>query len=155
MGVNNLTYSGTGLRMTESFEGDVLTAYQDQNHVWTIGYGHTAGVYPGQTITQEQADTFLAQDIQVAADCINEVVQVALTQNQFDALVDFAYNIGTSAFRSSTLLRDLNAGQVLQAVGQFDVWDYCNKVVNPGLLRRRNAEAAEFNGNLSAGTEIA
>ena len=88
MAVNNYSYSKGGLALTELFEGDVLTAYQDQKGVWTIGYGHTAGVQPGQTITQAQAEAYLLSDVTAAVKFVNEVVEVALTQAQFDALVD-------------------------------------------------------------------
>jgi lysozyme len=144
MPVNNLTYSKDGLALTELFEGDVLTAYQDQKGVWTIGYGHTAGVQPGQRITQAQAEAFLQDDVSTAANCVNDVVEVPLAQQQFDALVDFIFNLGTGNFKSSTLLKDINAGNVPAAIAQFKLWDHCGGVVNDGLLRRRNAEAAEF-----------
>lgn len=146
MSVNNFTYSKNGLALTELFEGDVLTAYQDQRGVWTIGYGHTAGVYPGQTITQDQAVAFLQSDVSSAAACVNNAVTVPLTQSQFDALVDFTFNLGTGSFLGSTLLKDINAGNFPAAVAQFDLWDHCGGVVNDGLLRRRQAEAAEFSG---------
>jgi lysozyme len=155
MGVNNLTYSKSGLRLTELFEGNVLTAYQDQRGVWTIGYGHTAGVHPGQTITREEAEALLAEDIQTAARCVNEVVAVQLTQTQFDSLVDFAFNVGPSAFKKSTLLKDINTGHFPEVVAQFNLWDHCGGVVNAGLLRRRQAEGAEFSGDISASVEIA
>lgn len=154
MGVNNLTYSRDGLRLTELFEGDVLTAYQDQRGVWTIGYGHTAGVHPGQTITQPQAEQYLAEDIRAAASFVNRVVRVKLTQGQFDAVVDFAFNVGITNFGKSTLLKEVNEGLFPEAIAQFDLWDHCGGVVNAGLLRRRNAEAAEFGGEISAGMEI-
>lgn len=154
MGVNNLFYSKDGLRLTELFEGDVLSAYQDQRGIWTIGYGHTAGVRPGQTITQEEAEQFLAEDIQAAAHFVNRVVQVKLEQGQFDALVDFAFNVGITNFRNSTLLKEVNEGNFREALAQFNLWDHCGGVVNAGLLRRRQAEAAEFGGEISAGMEI-
>ncbi len=146
MSVNNLTYSRDGLALTQLFEGDILTAYQDQKGVWTIGYGHTAGVQPGQTITQDQAVEFLMNDVSSAVACVNKIVTVVLTQSQFDALVDFTFNLGPGNFSSSTLLRDINAGSFPAAVAQFDIWDHCGGVVNAGLLRRRQAEAAEFSG---------
>ena len=95
MGVNNLTYGGDGLALTEQFEGCKLTAYQDQVGVWTIGYGHTGPeVVRGATITLEQAQNLLAKDVGSAAACVNNVVAVALSQEEFDALVDFAFNLG-------------------------------------------------------------
>jgi lysozyme len=147
MGVNNLTYSKSGLVLTELFEGDVLTAYQDQKGVWTIGYGHTAGVQPGQKITQAQAEAFLLGDVSTAVNCVNDVIEVLLTQAQFDALVDFTFNLGAGNFKGSTLLKDINAGNFPAAIAQFKLWDHCGGVVNAGLLRRRTAEAAEFAGS--------
>ena len=148
MGANNLNYSKNGLALTELFEGDILTAYKDQRGIWTTGYGHTAGVHPGQTITQQQAAALLVSDLRTAADCVNEVVTVKLTQSQFDSLVDFAFNVGITNFRHSTLLRDMNEGRFPEALAQFDLWDHCGGVVNAGLLRRRNAEASEFSGGI-------
>jgi lysozyme len=146
MGVNNLTYSGDGLSLTEQFEGCELTAYQDQVGVWTIGYGHTgADVTPGLTITQDQAQALLAQDVTSAAACVNNVVTVALTQDEFDAVVDFVFNLGAGAFTGSTLLRNLNAGDFTGAAAQFDLWDHAGGAVVAGLLRRRQAEDALFN----------
>jgi lysozyme len=154
MGVNNLTYSKNGLHLTELFEGDILTAYKDQRGLWTIGYGHTAGVHAGMTITREQAEAFLASDIRTAADSVNQVVRVKLTQPQFDSLVDFAFNVGTSSFRLSTLLREVNAGRFPEAIAQFSLWDHCGGIVNAGLLRRRKAEAAEFSETLPPDSSV-
>jgi lysozyme len=151
MGVNNLNYSKNGLALTEFFEGDILTAYQDQRGIWTIGYGHTGDVHPGQTITQEQAVALLFSDIRAAADCVNQAVTVKLTQSQFDSLVDFAFNVGITNFQHSTLLHDINEGRLTEALAQFRLWDHCGGVVNAGLLRRRNAEATEFSGNTNIG----
>lgn len=154
MGVNNFTYSKDGLHLTECFEGDILTAYKDQRGIWTIGYGHTAYIRPGMKITQEQAESLLAADIQTAANCVNDAVEVPLNQSQFDALVDFAFNVGESSFRQSTLLREINTGHFPEAIAQFNLWDHCGGVVNAGLLRRRRAEQAEFSGDLSASIEL-
>ena len=146
MGVNNWTYGGDGLALTEQFEGCKLTAYQDQVGVWTIGYGHTGpDVVAGLTITLEQAQALLARDVSSAATCVNNVVAVELNQLEFDALVDFVFNLGTGAFQGSTLLRDLNAGDFAGAAAQFDAWDHAGGAVVAGLLRRRQAETALFN----------
>ena len=108
MTVNNLTYSRKGLALTEQFEGCRLSAYKDQVGVWTIGYGHTEpDVKPGITITNAQAEALLAQDVKRAESCVNNLVSVQLTQQEFDALVDFIFNLGTGAFSSSTMLREL------------------------------------------------
>jgi lysozyme len=145
MGVNNLTYSGNGLSLTEQFEGCELTAYQDQVGVWTIGYGHTGpDVASGLTITQQQAQDLLAQDVGSAATCVNNSVTLQLSQDEFDALVDFVFNLGVGAFKSSTLLIDLNSGNITTAATQFDLWDHAGGAVVAGLLRRRQAETALF-----------
>jgi lysozyme len=155
MGVNNLTYGGKGLAMTEQFEGCKLTAYQDQVGVWTIGYGHTGPeVVKGRTITIEEAQDLLAMDIRTAATFVNNVVAVALSQEEFDALVDFAFNLGRGRLEGSTLLHELNAGNFAAAAAQFEVWDRAGGAVVAGLLRRRQAEAALFN-NTSSGTQNA
>ena len=155
MGVNNLTYGGKGLAMTEQFEGCKLTAYQDQVGVWTIGYGHTGPeVVKGRTITIEEAQDLLAMDIRTAATFVNNVVAVALSQEEFDALVDFAFNLGRGRLEGSTLLHELNAGNFTAAAAQFEVWDRAGGAVVAGLLRRRQAEAALFN-NTSSGTQNA
>lgn len=151
MSLNNLAYSAKGLELTEQFEGCRLIAYQDQVGVWTIGYGHTGSdVTPGLIITQAQAQDLLARDVSSATACVNNSVLVKLTQEEFDALVDFVFNVGAGAFKGSRLLRDLNAGDFAGAAAQFELWDHAGGVVNPGLLRRRQAEAALFNtGNSS------
>ncbi len=142
---NNLSYSSTGLALTEQFEGLRLTAYQDSVGVWTIGYGHTGpDVQPGLTITQEQASALLPQDVAGAVAAVNRLVTVTLTQNQFDALVDFTFNEGQGNLASSTLLRELNAGNTAGAAAQFLVWVYAGGVQVPGLVKRRQAEAALF-----------
>lgn len=153
MGANNFTYSQDGLALTEQFEGCRLTAYQDQVGVWTIGYGHTGkDVVSGLTITQDQANALLASDIAGAAAFVNQAVTVALQQNEFDALVDFVFNLGRAAFAGSTLLKLLNAGNFESAAPQFALWDHAGGQVVAGLLRRRLAETAMFQGQAGAGT---
>ena len=152
MGVNNLTYSKDGLAITEQFEGCRLVAYQDQVGVWTIGYGHTgSGVASGLTITQDQAIDLLASDVAASAAYVNAAVTVELQQNEFDALVDFVFNLGRGAFAGSTLLKNLNAGQFDAAATQFDLWDHAGGQVVAGLLRRRQAEQAMFQGQPAGG----
>ena len=157
MGVNNRTYSNEGLSMTEQFEGLRLTAYQDQTGTWTIGYGHTGpDVHSGLTITQEHAQALLAQDVSSSSACVNNAVTVPLSQNQFDALVDFVFNLGCAAFTGSTLLRELNAGNFTGAAAQFPLWDHAGGVVVAGLLRRRQAEQALFtSGESTTAADIA
>src|SRR5258708_6178734 len=140
-------YSSNGMHLTEQFEGDRLTAYQDSKGVWTIGYGHTRGVVPGMTCTQQQADRWLAEDIAWAESEVNKLVHVPLTQQQFDALVDFTFNCGSGNFDHSTLLKLVNAGDMEHAALEFEKWDRCGGKEVAGLLRRRKAEEAEFVGS--------
>lgn len=150
--MNNFTYSNNGLKLTESFEGLRLRAYQDQGGVWTIGYGHTGrDVYPGQFITQEQAENLLSLDIHLAVAAVNHLVKVPLNQNQFDALVDFTFNLGPGALTGSRLLRYVNAGRFDEAVDQFLFWDHVNGVRSEGLYRRRKAERDLFNTPVEGG----
>ena len=144
-----MTYqlSPQGLSLTKQFEGLRLTAYQDVAGVWTIGYGHTGDVHPGQTITNEQADALLLSDMAVAIACVNHNVKVPLTQGQFAALCDFTFNEGIGNFTTSTLLRLLNTGDYTAAAQQFGKWDYAAGEVEPGLERRRAVEQAMFNGS--------
>jgi lysozyme len=142
-----MEYSKSGLALTEGFESCALTAYRDIGGIWTIGWGHTGpDVTPGLVWTQEQADAQLQADTDSAQACVNAVVLVALTQPEFDALVDFVFNVGCTAFTSSTMLKWLNRGQYAQAAQQFDLWDHAAGQVVAGLLRRREAETQEFEG---------
>jgi len=140
-----MIYSQTGEHLTQQFESCKLVAYLDSKGVPTIAWGHTAGVKLGDTCTQAQADAWLMQDIQWAAGIVNRVVTITLTQGEFDALTDFVFNDGSGNFESSTLLRDLNAGNILAAAAQFPLWDHSAGQVVAGLLRRRLAEEQEFN----------
>lgn len=139
-----MQYSKQGAALTEQFESCRLEAYQDSVGVWTIGWGHTAGVEEGMTCTQAQADQWLFDDVAFAVDAVNRLVRIALTQEEFDALVDFVFNLGAGNFEHSTLLADLNANNIQDAIGEFDKWDMAGGNVLAGLLRRRDAEKALF-----------
>ena len=139
-----MQYSKSGEDLTEQFESCRLVAYADSKGVPTIGYGHTACVSLGDICTQEQANSWLLEDIQTAVDAVNRLVKITLDQNEFNALVDFVYNVGQGNFANSTLLRDLNAGDVDLAANQFQAWDKSGGNVIAGLLRRRIAEYNEF-----------
>ncbi len=141
-----MIYSKNGLSLTESFEGCKLTAYRDQAGIWTIGYGHTRDVEEGDTCTQDEAENFLAQDLQRVTAQINKDVTVTLTQGEFDALVDFGFNLGLHALETSTLWRLLMAGDVQGAATQFPRWNHCGGHEVAGLLRRRLEEQKEFLG---------
>lgn len=140
-----MEYSQNGLLLTEGFEALRTESYQDIKGIWTIGFGHTLNVIPGMTCTEEQANTWLAEDVHSAESCINVNVRVELTQNEFDALVDFAFNCGNSAFKQSTMLQLLNQGDYAGAANEFDKWDHASGKVVAGLLRRRQAETDLFN----------
>ncbi len=143
--INNLSYSPKGLALTQQFEGLRLTAYQDSVGIWTIGYGHTGtDVHPALSITQEQATELLTQDVSSAVAHVNRLVTIELTQNQFDALVDFVLNAGCGNFAASTLLHKLNANDLQGAAAEFCKWCHAGKIVLPGLLKRRQAEMALF-----------
>jgi len=145
MSVNNFTYSKSGLSLTESCEGCRCEAYQDVSGVWTIGYGHTGpDVHAGLCITEQQAEDLLAHDISGSAAFVNQAVTVPLTQDEFDGLVDFVFNIGTGAFAKSTMLADLNASNFTAAAAQFQLWDHAGGKVVAALLQRRNEEAQLF-----------
>ena len=102
------------------------------------------------TCTPEQAQAWLEQDTQAAADAVNRLVTVPLKQPEFDALVDFVFNLGIGAFARSTMLKDINAGNFAAAAMQFPLWDRDAGRVLAGLLHRRLAEEAEFNEEKSA-----
>lgn len=141
----NMEYSQNGMALTESFEGCRLQAYQDTRGVWTIGYGHTRNVGLGMTCTQWQADAWLQEDIEWAAAAVRNLVTIALTQGEFDALVDFIFNEGIGNFSRSTMLKLLNADDLAGAADEFVKWDLAGGEVVAGLLRRRIAEQQEFN----------
>ena len=135
-----------GLALIKQFEGLKLNAYKCPADVWTIGYGTTTGVKPGQAITEARAEELLRADVAKFVAGINDAVTVPLTQGQFDALVSLAYNIGLGAFRTSTLLRLLNKREYASAAKQFDRWNRAGGRVLAGLSRRRAAERKLFEG---------
>jgi lysozyme len=141
----NFKYSAAGLALTKQFEGLELKAYQDQVGVWTIGYGHTGvDVKEGLTITEEQASILLAADVAWAVTCVNKSVKAKINQNQFDAMVDFVFNLGCASLVQSTLLKMVNAGDFEGAAKQFLRWNKAGGKVVRGLTKRRQAEAELF-----------
>jgi len=142
--------SSAGLSLIAKFEGEVLHPYKDIAGVLTIGIGHAirAGESFPTMITHVQAIELLGKDVIIAECAINKQVKVPLTQDQFDALVSFTFNLGTGALASSTLLKLLNQGNYQGAADQFLVW--CKAVINGrptinvGLQKRRQAERAVF-----------
>lgn len=137
--------SSTGRALIRQFEGDQLKAYLCPAGALTIGVGHTGSdVEPGQTITQAQSDALLAKDLEKFEAAVSRLVRVPLTQNQFDALVSFAFNLGAGALQSSTLLKKLNKGDYQGAGAEFGKWVKAGGKTLTGLVRRRAAEAALF-----------
>lgn len=141
--------SENGINLIKQFEGCRLTAYQDSVGVWTIGYGWTQPVDgkpvgKGMTITQQKADDLLKQGVVQYENGVNSLVKVQLNQNQFDALVDFAYNLGVNALKGSTLLKKLNTGDYAGAANEFTKWNKAGGKELAGLTRRREAEKSLF-----------
>ncbi|NJL53246.1 MAG: lysozyme, partial [Hydrococcus sp. SU_1_0] len=102
--------SQKGLNFIKSWEGCNLGSYHCSAGVLTIGYGHTKTTKPNQVITLGEAENLLKLDVQDAVGAVNKLVRVKLSQNQFDALVSFTFNVGIGAFSQSTLLKKLNNG---------------------------------------------
>ena len=139
--------SPKGIALIKEFEGLRLKAYQCPGGVWTIGYGHTAGVKPGIVITKAQAEEYLKADL-IAFERYLNGLGLALNQNQFDALISFIYNVGTGNFSSSTLLRKVRVNpQENSIMDEFLRWVYSKGRVLPGLQRRRLAEMKLYFSN--------
>ncbi|EMO6422347.1 lysozyme [Enterobacter hormaechei] len=141
--------SDKGIALIKQFEGCKLTAYQDSVGVWTIGYGWTQPVdgkpiRAGMTIKQETAERLLKTGLVSYEGDVSRLVKVGLTQEQFDALVSFTYNLGARSLSTSTLLRKLNAGDYAGAADEFLRWNKAGGKVLNGLTRRREAERALF-----------
>ena len=142
--------SEKGLAMIEKFEGCLLKASNKLDGVWTIGYGQTGSYYGkrvrrGMTTTKALAHAWLRDhSIKTYEDAVTQAVKVPLNQNQFDALVSFAYNVGVGALKQSTALRKLNAGDYAGAADALTMWTKCKGKVLAGLVRRRKEERALF-----------
>lgn len=136
--------SEKGVQLISGFEGLRLKAYKCQGGVWTIGYGHTQGVRPTDHITLEGAIILLKQDLKEAEGTIKKYVKVSLSQNQFDALSSFIFNVGSGNFASSTLLIKLNAKDYSAAAEEFLKWNKVKGAPSEGLTKRRKAERKLF-----------
>lgn len=147
--VQGMRTSQQGIDLICTFEGYRDKAYDDGVGVWTIGYGTTRypnglSVKKGDTCTMTQAKLYMQDDLASFEDAVNEAVKVPLLQHMFDALVSLTYNIGISAFKGSTLLKKLNAGDIIGAADQFMVWNKAGGKVMQGLVNRRAREKALF-----------
>lgn len=133
------------LQAIKEFEGCELEAYRCKAGVLTIGYGHTRGVKAGQKISINDAEKFLREDIIEVENQISNVVKQNLSQCQFDAVVSFVFNIGIGKFKTSTLLKKINANVNDKSIGnEFRRWVYCNGRKLSGLIKRREWEALRY-----------
>ena len=139
--------SPKGIALIKEFEGLRLKAYLCPGGVWTIGYGHTAGVKPGKVISEAQAEEYLKADL-ISFERYLNGLGLALNQNQFDALISLIYNIGIGNFQKSTLLRKarINANDN-SIMDEFLRWVYSKGRVLPGLQRRRLREVKLYFSN--------
>ncbi|HEX7246429.1 MAG TPA: lysozyme [Solirubrobacterales bacterium] len=140
--------SEAGVKFIAGFEGFRAEAYWDPwGNVWTIAFGHTGpDVHQGEKVGRAKGLKLLRSDAATAAQAVKDLVDVELTQKQFDALVSFAYNLGGGALAESTLLKMLNRGNYKGAQQQFKRWTHAGGQELPGLVRRRAAEARLFGG---------
>jgi len=140
--------SRAAIELIKRLEGYRRKAAKAPNGRWTIGYGHTLTAREGVQVSEADAEALLIYDLIAVAHEINERAFTPLTQNEFDALVSFVFNIGVEAFRGSAVLRRLNAGQRLQAACAMELWRRAEvegeSLVVDALVRRRAAEKALF-----------
>lgn len=141
--------SDAGRKFIEDFEGLVLKASDDGFGNPTIGYGHTTPQGPphvaiGDVITEKEADQILSRDLHTVEYDVNTWTVVPVNQNQFDALVSFTFNVGAGNFKTSTLLKELNNRNYIEAADEFLKWNHANGKVVAGLTRRREAERKMF-----------
>ena len=142
--MTNFRASDTLIQAVKQFEGLRLKAYRCPAGIWTIGYGHTHGVKAGQQITRAQADSLLVGDLLPFVQYVNRL-GVCKTQGQFDALVDFAYNLGTATLGSSTLLQLIRTkADDATICKEFRRWVYSGGKVLAGLKKRREWECKQW-----------
>lgn len=146
------TISDAAIELIKGFEGLQLRAYKCSSGMWTIGYGHTAAAGPpsvteGMKISEEEADSIFASDIEKVASELAKRITVDLNPNQFGALVSLAYNCGVGRIAASTAVRQANDGNFDEVPNRIKLWNKArhpttNTMVElPGLTRRREAEA--------------
>ena len=136
--------SAAGLELIKQAEGFRGNRYIDVAGFPTIGYGHKLSPQESfvDGIDRHEAEYLLRRDVAAAEEAVARLVKVHLTQGQFDALVDFVFNLGSGRLAGSTLLKQLNAGQFSDAAGQLLLWNHCGNKENAGLKSRREAELA-------------
>lgn len=141
--------SQNGVNFIKSHEALRLKAYQDSKGVWTIGWGHTKGVKPGDVITRAQAEQFIRDDFAwveriLNADLVTGRDKPLVTQNEFDALCSLVFNIGSNAYLDSTVRRKIKQGDKMAAARAFKMWVYSNHKFVQGLANRRADEVRLF-----------
>jgi lysozyme len=156
-----MSISKNGVNLIKSHEGfrsrayddlqpnKTLSSLEDLKGVLTIGYGHTKNVIVGQVITESVGEKLLISDLQNAINSVIKNVKVPITQNMFDSLVSFVFNVGGSAFANSTLLKMLNDSNYLGSANQFDRWVRSGGNILQGLVNRRNDEKNLFLSGIS------
>ena len=138
--------SQKGIDLIKEFEGYSERVYMCAGGKYTIGYGHTKGVEVGDTCTREQAEEYLRQDLREAEEVVLALIEVPLSQNQFDALVSLVYNIGSGNFFDSTIRRvvNLKISDIEEYRKAWMMWVKSRGKVLKGLIRRRTAEFKLF-----------
>ena len=146
--------SPSGLKLIKRFENISLKAYQDEAGVWTVGWGSTKGVKEGMRITIDRANEWFARDVLESEKTVKKFIDIPLSQNQYDALVSFTYNVGGEALRISTLRKLLNTKNYQSVPSQMQRWNKVTvkgvKKVSNGLVRRRKLESEVFLGTYPA-----
>lgn len=138
-------FNESGLKLLKEFEGCRLKAYRDIGGILTIGFGHTGvDVHEDMEINQAMADSLLLKDINNFCKGVNNLLKVSCTDNQYSAMVCFAYNVGLENFKRSTLLNCVNKNNAIGAAGEFGRWNKVKGVISAGLSRRRESERQLF-----------
>jgi lysozyme len=143
-----MKFSAAGMDLLKLSEGFRSRVYRDANELPTIGYGHRllhTETFPNG-IDEPHAAALLALDVSASEEAIERLVKVPLTQGQFDALVDFCFNLGSGRLAASSLLADLNAGKYDEASRQLLLWDHAAGHEITALKARREAEATLWRG---------
>ena len=143
---HTMNISAEGKALIKKFEGCKLEAYRCAAGVWTIGYGTIKNVERGQTITQQEADEMFNHEMKEYETYVNTAVTVPLSQNQFDALVSWVFNLGNGNLQASTMLKVINSGDHAGVPAQIKRWNKAGGKVLDGLIRRREAEALLYQG---------
>jgi lysozyme len=132
------------LKQHEGFRPTAYHGKADRKGLYTIGWGHTGGVQPGDTCTLERGQALLEADVASTAAELTKLLATPLRQNQFDALVSLAYNVGVHSLAGHELIALVNQGRYVEAASHFCAYDMAVGVVVPGLLTRREAERDHF-----------